>query len=654
MKKIGLILFMLFLGSQLLHAQTFIHTKTVFDHKTPTSFTQEWQYLTTDIFLLGGDRFNPLINEIAREHHKGFSLFGFVNQDDPLQYVNINAAVKNVKFFGGDLSYPVYSFRLQPQGKKEYTTYTTESNEVIRIFNNLPLAGQDNIVEATIEGNAITASGSGKMYTMVADQLQNLSRIANPTSAVLSLVGEFGNYLKRKQQGTSYKFKSTIRIYEGQEFNKKLHSVKAFMFAPSTKSALEFPAGTFEQWMDSAADKRITRQLLNRFFPEPEYPVLFVANYKSRYISEPVIGDEVDFETIEARRQKTENAYNNDLINRQTYVQEIKLLQFLEIFAQLKVDINNYRLNYDNKLTDDFSKNYFVLIREYRKLKQTFRNRKKEYNDNPSFQNEFREKYESILLNAGLYLEANHQLKSIKELVTTLFELNNTAVENLSAGQREQYLRRLYAVDIPESEQNSHEARLIEDALNELEQVHYQKSFKEEVEDLRQIEANEENKSAVKALKEETRNTNCRLCKEKVNEAIEAYNKRLLNNQIQQMQLHLTGYLHAVNDTLFARIMRLKVLKDSMQSNYPDTVDKPMQIQMLASDMEAVEKAANKAKAEVGRIDSLSRQLSTFEDLEAIREKKNKLTLIRKKLASYLESACKKSPGWCIEKKTAP
>ncbi len=170
----------------------------------------------------------------------------------------------------------------------------------------------------------------------------------------------------------------------------------------------------------------------------------------------------------------------------------------------------NYKLNYKNKITKDFSKSFFVIIQEYRKLKNILKNRNSDFAKNPLYKNQFKAQYLSIISNAELYLEENNNLKNIKELVNTLFELENDKKIKLNADSREVYLRKMYAVDLPASELQSNEAKDILGFINKLEQQQYIKVYAKDVYNLNSIEANDKTLTQKDVLMDKVKTTNCK------------------------------------------------------------------------------------------------------------------------------------------------
>ena len=206
---------------------------------------------------------------------------------------------------------------------------------------------------------------------------------------------------------------------------------------------------------------------------------------------------------------------------------------------------------------------------------------------------------------------------------------------------------KIYAVDIPESETFSPEATLIKENISRLERYMYENTYSKEVQKLNKTEPSVANRSGVRELKEKIRNTNCRLCKDKVKGAITDFNNRLLKHQIRKTQLHITDYLHGVNDKLYTHARRITHLRDSLEAR-PDTLKKSFELQMMEQDLQAAEQAMTSARHLSENLDSLSQHLQAMKDLDQVEDMKAQLQLAIKKLQNRLEAACEKTPGWCI------
>ena len=120
---------LLFLGFLLLtsrvSAQRDIEPKLIFSDTSNFSFTGEWQYLSTEIYLFNGEKFSNLINEldfVRTKPKSGFSRRKGLSEEY-LEYLFITASLKNVRFFGDkDLTYPLYNFQISRDKDSKYRT----------------------------------------------------------------------------------------------------------------------------------------------------------------------------------------------------------------------------------------------------------------------------------------------------------------------------------------------------------------------------------------------------------------------------------------------------------------------------------------------------------------------------------------------------
>ncbi|HEY4649988.1 MAG TPA: hypothetical protein VIG72_01185, partial [Pontibacter sp.] len=222
------ILVILFLlCSQQLFAQKNIETRLGYTYTDKFEFSDEWQYLSTDIYLFNGSKFTRVLNELEQGVKKPKKRYR-----QQLEYLFITAQLKNMKLFGNDeIVYPLYNFYVN-QENNNYKTQVSDNLEVVRIIDKMPLSSTQNNIDATINAKAVTNDEGDQVFNLVANQLVNLSKLTTPTGAVLSLVGEFGNLLSTRTRKREYRFSSTIRLYEGQDFDTRLHSVKVYVFVP--------------------------------------------------------------------------------------------------------------------------------------------------------------------------------------------------------------------------------------------------------------------------------------------------------------------------------------------------------------------------------------------------------------------------------------
>ncbi len=521
MRKILYALLLLLLCQQAV-AQDNIETRLGYSYNDKFEFSDEWQYLSTDLYLFNGTKFERVLNELekgARKERKRYR--------NELEYLFITAQLKNLKLFGNDeIVYPLYNFSINSD-KKTYTTQVSDHQEVVRIIDKLPISSAQTGIDASIQAKAVTNDDSDQIFGLVANQLVNISKMATPTGAVLSLVGEFGNLLSTRTKRKEYKFSSTIRLYEGQDFDTRLHSVKIYVFVPGDVKAVNIKSVKIADYLSKNPNK-LDRRQLEEMIGYKDYPYMVVANYKSLYKMDVLTGDEVTLDLIEKRKQKIENAHNAGLVNDETYRQEKLFVEYLRVFAEMKQNLNTYRLNYRNNSPEINAKNLFGIVQEYKRLKGTMDAREKEFAKNSTYQNIFRNEYQAILTNADLYLEADHNLKSGKILVNTLRDLENDQKAGSTPAQREAALAKLYAIELPKAEflSASVEGEAIMRLIKKLEEQQYSEVFAQDVQKLSEVAANDETIAQRNNVQEKAAASKCQSCRDKVRDAVTEYNKR--------------------------------------------------------------------------------------------------------------------------------
>lgn len=510
----------LLLCPQLLLAQNSLETRLIFEGKSAYEFTADWQYLSTDIYLFYPERFAPLLAELSDPGARGRS------KNPQLEYLYITATLNNLKLLGSqELSYPIFAFHLRQQEGGSGLTRATQVRESIRIIDNLPLSDELGVVEATIRGEARLSSRDAGVPEMVAAQLLRLSTVTNPTQAVLNLVGEFGRFLTSSVRETQYEFASTIRLYEGNNFNQQLHSIKVFAFAPPGPSRLTMPQEALNGFLTQRPVK-VDRQTLDGLIQFRRYPFVVVVNYKSKYQLPVVVGDAVNNSLIQQRRQQVETDYQSELINAETYRQEIAFIAYLEQFAGLKQLLGAYSLAFEIRNATDISRTLFAILQRYRELYQTMAERDRIYANNAVYQNLFRKEYKTILETADLYLEKDHHLKSSKLLVQQLLLLENSQIPD-SLG-REQALATFERAVLPDPDflGQSVVGQEIMQRRQHLEEAHWRQHFEADCRKLANLQADEANPALRHQLLRRAKESHCQSCKERSLEQIQAYDSR--------------------------------------------------------------------------------------------------------------------------------
>lgn len=561
MRRIAYALLLLLLCQQAF-AQQNIDTRLGYSYNDDYEFSDEWQYLSTDIYLFNGNRFTRVLNELEKGVRKPKKKYG-----TSLEYLFITAQLKNMKLFGNDeVVYPLYNFHIKDDDK-EYTTQVSDHLEVVRIIDKMPLSSTNTSIDAVIQAKAVSNNDGDQVFSLVASQLVNISKLTNPSVAVLSLVGEFGNLLNARNTRKEYKFSSTIRLYEGQHFDTRLHSVRIYVFVPGEVKTVNIKSARLADYLKKNPNK-LDRKQLEELVGYKDYPFMVVANYKSLYRMDVLTGDEVTQDLIEKRKQKIQTAYEQKLVNDETYRQEKLFGEFLRVFAEMKQNLNIYRLNYRNNSPEVNAKNLFGIIQEYRRLRGIYDIREAEFKDNSTYKNVFRPEYDAILGNADLYLEGDHNLKNGKLLVNTLRDLENDPKGWDTPEKREAALTRLYAVELPKPEflSASVEGEAIVRLIRRLEEQQYSEVFAKDVARLSEAEATDETLPRRNTLSDKATNSMCQTCREKVREAVTDYNRRYESYKLKQA-LQLKSELNqAAEQTVFKCLKRQQCIESNLQA----------------------------------------------------------------------------------------
>ncbi len=551
-------------GFQSINAQETIKTITALKKKTNYTFSPEWQYLSTDLYLLNAQKFGDLLNDISILNGGGKKKK--INEES-LVSLFIKAKIQNLKFFGGDMVYPIYNFKITENAGT--TSIETGNVEVVRLIDNLPLNESNEVIDAEIIGEAITKKNSDDFLKVIAVQLQNISKYSKPNTGIFDLIGELGKFIESKTAGKQYKFSSTIRLYEGQDFNKRLHSVNVFVFAPTSTIKINLLSENLETFLDTASNPEIDQNKLVKMIAYKKYPMVIIANYKSRYNSQPVVGDQINFDFLEQRKLKIQNAYQNELINKTTYNQELKLIEFLTVFSDLKLNINNYNLNLKNNITNDYSKNIFVILKIYRDLLKVKKSRKVEFVGNTEFEQEYLPKYESVISTAGLYLNQQNALTNLKEVGDLLEnEKQAKAIEN-----RENNLRLLYSIKIPEEEQFSDQARDLNSLVLQNELELYSLVYSPILGQISKLSFDEAGNKEKEKLENQYGNTYCKKCKSELSIAFNDYNLRYQTAQKNRLMTENDQMKQKAVAVLFDVLKKKKCIDQNMDKISKDSTN---------------------------------------------------------------------------------
>ncbi|BDX37473.1 hypothetical protein CYCD_08280 [Tenuifilaceae bacterium CYCD] len=642
MVKRYLFLFAVILVSISSFAQRDIEPKLIYSDTSNYSFTGEWQYLSTDIFLYNGDKFSNLINDLdfARVEPKKSWRKKTTLEQEQLEYLFITASLKNVKFFGdNDVTYPLYNFQISKDKDSKYQTFVSDNIDHVRIIDNLPLYSAKDYIDAEIQVKAITNNDRDQVLSLVALQLKNLSKILTPTDAVMGIIGEFGNFIEANTKKKEYKFSSTIRLFEQKNFDTRIHSIKVYALSTANSKPISISTDSFKNFLDTVSHGNVNREVLKQLLSYKGYPVIVVVNYKSLYRMDPISGDEVTFANIEKRKLKVENDYKQGLINAETYRQERDFSNFLTVFANFKNHLDVYNLNYRTGNTDAVAGSLFRVMQYYRQLIKTFEEMKFKYRGNNTFITVFNPEYESILGFASLYLDDDHNLKTTKDLVSTLIRLENSST--VHPGELEQDISALRFSGIFKTElmNQNLEGQLINSQISSLEESLYKATFEAEVQKLNETQASVKNRNESSKLLALIKNTSCGLCRERSIAAINSFGQRMDEFSRKSELSRNDSIVKSLEPWMFKKLEQLQLIKKNYQDTY--LMDSSLEsTKYIGTKIQEVERDINNTK-DFMKADVSERDLSTIINLN------QKLLNYRKRVEETIKLICDLKPELC-------
>ncbi|MDR0725937.1 MAG: hypothetical protein LBF59_08030 [Prevotellaceae bacterium] len=546
MKKIFIVLLLTAILRVTSYAQAF-ETRMCFADTTAFPFSGEWQYLSTDIFLFNGHKFDKVINDIYLPSSKKGKKRALANEK--LEYLYITAQLMNVKYFGdNDVVYPLYNFQITNDKESKYQTFVSENIEAIRIIDNLPLYSAGNNVDAKIDVKALTSGDKDNIMGFFGRQLQNLAQTGGIGRPILALIGEMGNFIESNAKKKEYRFSSTIRLFEQKSFDTRLHSIRVYVMVTPNTPTIHMNTTVLSKFMDTCTVAELTKADLEKLLPYKTYPVIVVANYKSLYKLDGISGDEVNFANIDKRKVNVENNYRDKMISDETYKQEKTFTDFLTIFANFKSQIELYTLNARTGNIDAANNALGSIVQSYVGLLNEYNLINFKYKDNNIFIKSFKSEYSSIIDFASYYLENDPTLRGVKIMCTTLSDLNRNGIPTKSSEQ-ENALRNLRHRDNLNNDFNAKtkEGQNITTLINQVEKSLFAQEFNPLIAKLNSTPVNENVKDEnVAQLSEKMSSTSCQICRDRAQDAIKHYYNRL--EDIQKVN-RLKEYTELVRNT---------------------------------------------------------------------------------------------------------
>ena len=636
MKKSWLLFSILIaLNIQTIKAQELLTVNREFTINSQFDFNGEWHYLTSDLYLFNASKFQSLLNDLYPVPPKKKK----IAYDAP-QNILLTAQVIGTPL--PEITYPVFNFNVM-DSDQGLTTFISESYEAVRLIDNLPITSLTNKkADCKINIEVITKENSNKLFDFIASQLKTVSSWTTaPLSTAQTVIGELSKLLSSKTTGKDFKFNSTVRLYDEQDFNKRVSSISLYSFLPSNIHRAAVDSTHLSEFMRKEENPQVDKNKLSQLIKYYGYPYIVIVNYKSKYVTEPVIGDETNSETVKARLSKVKRQYNNGLLSTALYEHELKLVNYLEAFVDLKQSIDIYKLNYKNRINDDFSRLFLTIFSKFRSLKNIYDVRLKEFSKDGIFINEFLPTYQSIMTNAEVYLEGDNNLKNLKNMVIVLCGYSDkTNTSKIDSKRIENDLSILHTVEFPKGAFTEDCVTELENVISKLETSLYQNIFATKTAKLQSMPPSPQATAFCEALKNDLNNTYCKLCREKANEAVNDYTQRLSKENDRFAQEKLSLSISNAKDIIFNVLQKEKIIQKHFDEDYKDGLS--TQEEFILEDFKKLQSLRSDLVTQTKK--DLSGLTPTQKDILT-----DEIHYKTQDLAKILEQICKRMPQLCTE-----
>ena len=547
-------------------SQISISVENVMNYNTEkTNFSNEWQYLSTDVYLLNTHLFEKLLTQLTENKDK---------KNKNLQYLYLSISVKNEKFFHNTqaIEYPIYNFKIAKNKKGKYK-YNINSSAVesIRIIDKFPLSSTyDNTIDATIKGMAVLYDNNKNLIInqLIAQQLLNISTIS-PTKIALSLIGEYGKLLQTSQKGINYQFTYGINLYKEKNPQMKLHSLKIYVLKPNNETKTQFTKAKEENIKQFLDTKKYTLQknTLQKNISYRHYPYLIIANYRSIYKSETVSNyTEIDKEKLKENELEIRNLKKKDLINEEIFNQEMEYIAYLKKINEVKEAIKTFK-KYKNKgKKKQIKERLPIILDKYKSLSNKLKFYETNFQNNTTYLNVFQTKYIDTYNFLSSELESDKDLKMCKELISlTLFLDKNISSKINDAIWRNKYLQILNHLDFETYFSNTNEGKKIKTYLKQLEEKEFENNFSNLVNQLNKSKIDSSFLFLKDSLKTKISISFCKKCKEIGEQTILNFDKK--HQLYEEKKLHDKQNKKLQNhaDELFSFFILLECVEKKLQ-----------------------------------------------------------------------------------------
>ena len=384
----------------------YIEVNEIYQKTSNYNFGSEWQYLTTDMYLMNANTLDKLLQNT-------FPPYTIKNS---LKSVFISAKLQGSILEG--LEYPLYNFMKGTNNRME----VVDNYEAVTILKNMPLSGNDNI-SAKISVEAVySAKTINTFVNNVMEKVNIISKFTSLTSAVGALKDELTKISANSDK--KYIFNSTIQIYRDFNPDRKVYSIAVYMFHNRgfnynvQNSGINFD-GILNSGSDYVNNSSLQAAMQDKDLP---YPYLIVVNYKSKYVSELDTKAEITSKVVMEREKSIESKKESKEINSEIFAHEKHLNEFLNKYAVFYESVaNEYKYNKNAEVVAK-------IISQYRDLCATKDIALKNYSSNGLFTSCFQKHYEDVVNKADIELSYHPELEKAKStpIVGTLSDDKST------------------------------------------------------------------------------------------------------------------------------------------------------------------------------------------------------------------------------------
>ncbi len=564
-------------------------------------FNAEWQYLSTDLYLMNMGTVNTLLTD----------LWGSERQwKKNVQSIFITAQLQGSVLDG--LTYPLYNFVSEQNGG---TMELMDSYDGIHIIDNMPLSDKDNLISSKISMEVVTKSKPSVVMDFVNRQMGLIAGFTSFPKAVQTLTGELAKLGANATK--KYVFNSTIQIYKDFNPDRKIHSIGVYFFHPNGLHwNLDHNDSIAFNHFVKTADSHTNKHQLFELMKWKKYPYLIVVNYKSKYASNLDTKTEITERGIISREDEINRKYNNHEIFPEIYEQETQLNEFLRAYVDLHNTDVKYSYNNSPAILLDVARKYQALLNlkdvKFSKLAS-----------NDVFNGSFKKFYNEIVDKSTSELSRTQQLAKAIELVKIIKEYKTFS----DYESNEQTLAKLNYFDLDSDDFSMQISQL----KSRIEESIYQNIFVPLIDD---IDKDFLGISMFDFLQQKAESTHCQTCKSKAEIAISNYKAKLdekrneeANNQLSEAKdtAHL-AIRNAKNCIYNVQNCGFEIADDYFKSNLSKLENKKNELETLLDSTPNEDKQQFAATIK-SLTAELNRLVSNLErDLEMLKKQNQKYT----------------------------